>query len=51
MLATTSFFTQGAKQFKSSRYNLELRDYNGILEWLEAYRPNPTGTLYVLNYS
>jgi len=47
MLATTSSFTRGAQQFKSSRYNLELRDYAGVVEWLEAYRLNPDGTLYI----
>jgi restriction system protein len=51
MLATTSSFTQGARKFKSSRYNLELRDYAGVVEWLEAYRLNPGGTLYIQNHN
>lgn len=47
MLATTSYFTRGARQFKSSRYNLELRDYADVVEWLEAYSPNPNGTIHI----
>jgi uncharacterized protein YjbI with pentapeptide repeats len=38
LLATTSTFTKGAQEFKASRYDLELRDYNGILEWVQSYR-------------
>lgn len=34
LLATTSYFTQGVHQLKASRYDFELRDYDGILEWL-----------------
>ncbi len=34
MIATTSFFTSGVKKEKNSRYDLELKDYNGIVEWL-----------------
>lgn len=47
LLATTSFFTQGVMEYKASRYNLELRDYHGVLEWINEYRPNPDGRLYV----
>ena len=47
MLATTSYFTRGAKEFKASRYDLELKDYEGILEWINEYRPNPNGRLYL----
>lgn len=47
MLATTSYFTAGAKAFKASRYDLALRDYEGILDWLNTYRPSPNGKLYL----
>ncbi len=47
MLATTSYFTKGANDYKSSRYDLELRDYEGILEWLNEYRPHENGRLYL----
>jgi uncharacterized protein YjbI with pentapeptide repeats/HJR/Mrr/RecB family endonuclease len=47
MLATTSFFSSEAQNYKASRYNLELRDYNDILEWINNYSPNPNGRLYV----
>jgi uncharacterized protein YjbI with pentapeptide repeats len=47
MLATTSDFTKGAKAFKSSRYDFELKAYADILEWINAYRPNPQGKLYL----
>jgi len=38
LLATTSDFTRGVKAFKASRYDFELRNYDGILEWLNSYR-------------
>lgn len=47
MLATTSKFTSGVHQFKSSRYDLELRDFEGIVDWLQEYKPNPDGKLYL----
>ncbi len=47
MLATTSHFTAGAMRFKDSRYDLELRDYEGILNWLNKYKPSPDGNLYL----
>lgn len=49
MLATTSRFTKGVQDFKASRYDFELRDYEGILEWINSYRPNPEGKLYIEN--
>ena len=36
-----------AALYKASRYDLELRDYEGILEWINEYRPNPDGKLYI----
>ena len=47
MLATTSRFTAGAQAFKASRYDLALKDYESILDWLNTYRPNPNGRLYL----
>ncbi|WP_375790757.1 restriction endonuclease [Bradyrhizobium sp. vgs-9] len=46
LIATTSQFTKGAKDFKLSRYDLELRDYEGIVDWLDRYKQSPAG-LYV----
>ena len=47
MLATTSFFTKGVYDIKASRYDLELKDYEGILDWVNTYQPNPNGKLYL----
>ncbi|MEO1365905.1 MAG: hypothetical protein AAFX50_01925 [Acidobacteriota bacterium] len=47
MLATTSHFTPGAKAFKTSRYDLALKDCEGILDWLNYYRPNSNGRLFI----
>jgi uncharacterized protein YjbI with pentapeptide repeats len=47
LLATTSFFTRGATAFKASRYDIQLKDYLNILEWINQYRPNPNGKLYI----
>lgn len=49
LLATTSYFTKGVKDFKASRYDIELKDYYNILEWINQYRPNPDGKLYIKN--
>ncbi len=49
MLATTSHFTKGVKDFKASRYDFELKDYEAILEWINEYQPNPNGKLYIRN--
>jgi len=47
LLATTSHFTKGARDFKASRYDIALRDYEAILEWINDYRPNSNGRLYI----
>ena len=50
MLATTTHFTRDAVTFrneKASRYDLHLKDYEGVLEWINRYRPNPNGRLYI----
>ena len=39
ILVTTSFFTKPAKEFQSKiRYELNLRDYNDLKEWLRRYK-------------
>lgn len=47
LIATTSHFTTGAKQFKTSRWDLSFRDLEAVLEWVNAYKPNPDGSLYL----
>ena len=47
LLATTSHFAKGIKSFKASVYDIELKEYEGIVEWLNTYRPNPDGRLYI----
>ena len=49
LLATTSFFTKGVRDFKTSHYDIELRDFEGILDWINSYSPNPDGKLYIEN--
>jgi len=47
LLATTSYFSRDAHAYKASRYDLKLKDYGNILEWINDYRPNPDGKLYI----
>jgi RNA polymerase sigma factor (sigma-70 family) len=47
MLATTSYFSKDVYVWKESKYDLQLRDCEAILEWINAYHPNPTGRLYI----
>lgn len=47
LFATTSYFTSAVHQFKASTYDLTLKDYSGIVEWINVYRPNPTGRLFL----
>lgn len=47
MLATTSDFTKGVKDFKASRYDMDLRNYESVLDWVNTYEPNPNGKLYI----
>lgn len=47
LIATTSFFTSVAWKYKSNRWDLELRDYKGVLEWINEYQPHPKGKLYI----
>ncbi len=32
---------------RGKRYDLELRDFEGIVDWLNTYRPHPDGKLYI----
>lgn len=47
LVATTSMFSKGVRDVQASRYNLSLKDYSGVLEWVNSYRPNPNGKLYL----
>lgn len=47
MLATTSFVTEGVEKFKSSHYDFATKDFNGIMDWVNAYVPNKNGSLYI----
>ena len=43
-------FSSEVQKYKASRDDLELRDYEGIVEWLNTYRPNPGGRLYIKDH-
>ena len=47
LIATTSHFTRGAEQFKASRWDLTFRDLNAIVDWVNEYKPNDDGSLYI----
>ena len=47
MLATTSRFSAVARELEASRYDLALKDYEAILEWLNEYKPHPGGKLHI----
>ena len=47
LLATTSDFTRGVKEFKASRYDFELANYEAVLDWVNEYKPNPGGRLHI----
>ena len=39
IIATTTFFTKGAKQFAANlQHRLSLRDFNAVVEWLRNYK-------------
>ncbi|MBS1663376.1 MAG: pentapeptide repeat-containing protein [Bacteroidetes bacterium] len=46
LLATTSEFSGDVLKYKASRYDLELKDYYGLLEWINTYKPKNDGKLY-----
>lgn len=39
MIATTSYFSKDIVSYQASRYDLELKDFNDIIEWLKDYKP------------
>ncbi|MFH1701372.1 MAG: restriction endonuclease [Candidatus Zixiibacteriota bacterium] len=48
VVVTTSFFTRDAYEFKKQvGYDLSLRDYNDLTDWLRAYCNNPDGALNI----
>ncbi|UYQ92136.1 pentapeptide repeat-containing protein [Chitinophaga horti] len=46
LLATTSSFTEGVDNFKASRYDLDTKNLNGIIEWVNSYKRRDSG-LYI----
>ena len=40
-------YPRTAKDYKASRYDLGLRDFEDILDWINEYKPNPNGKLYL----
>lgn len=38
LLATTSFFSNDAINYKAERYDLALRDFIGVMEWINQYK-------------
>lgn len=46
LLATTSHFTKGVQDFKLSRYDLDLKDYRDIVDWVQGYAPLSDGRMY-----
>jgi hypothetical protein len=44
LLATTSSFTKGVQSYQASRYDLALRDFHGIVDWLTRYRAGDLGS-------
>lgn len=47
MLVTTSHFTKGVNAMKASKWDLDLRDFEAVVEWVNEYRPHPEGKLYI----
>lgn len=46
LLATTSSFTRGVHDFRRSRYDLDLKDFGDIVDWVQKYSPLPDGSAY-----
>jgi|SRR5271157_3949908 len=47
LLVTTSFFEEGVLKFAARRWDFELRDFLGLVEWLNGYRPAREGKLHM----
>ena len=47
MLATTSYFTKGVYDLETARWDLSLRDFGGVLDWINGYRPNLSARLCI----
>lgn len=47
LLVTTSTFQDGVQKFALRRWDFHLRDFTGLVEWLNRYRPRPDGRLYM----
>ncbi len=47
MLVTTSDFEPGVYKYKSERYDFDLRNYEGVVEWINEYKPHPNGKLHI----
>lgn len=46
LLATTAGFGTDAGKCSASRYDLEMKDFEGVIDWINTCRPNPDGKLY-----
>lgn len=46
MIVTTSDFSSEVRKFAGSRYDMDLRNMQSIIEWLDTYRPRPGGRLH-----
>ncbi len=47
LLATTSSFTKGVEKFKASHYDLETKEFNDIVSWVNQYKLHPGNNLYI----
>ena len=47
LIVTSSSFTRGAREFTAQGYDLALRDFKIVIDWINSYRPHPEGRLYL----
>jgi len=47
LLVTTSSFQEGVEKFSLRQWDFQLRDFEGLVEWLNRYRPKADGRLYM----
>lgn len=47
LLVTTSFFTRGVLDFAHRPWDFQVRDFHGLVEWLNKYRPLEDGKLHM----